>query len=237
MKNGSKPRGPTLVGDVMTAPAITIQETTKFNDIVVLLDANGISSVPVINEAQHLIGLVSEADLLLKQNAGPRARGVFDAERNEARQPQAEGAVAQDLMSRAVVTAEADDPIALVARQMYERRLKSMPVVRRDGTVLGVIARRDVLRAFVRSDAEIQADVTAWLRRFRRSSSSSVRVAVHKGVVTLTGAAVNPTDAELFGALAGGVEGVVAVQSQLHILGDEDRAEADVSATGAWAEA
>jgi CBS domain-containing protein len=53
-------------------------------------------------------------------------------------------------MSRAVVTAEADDPMALVARQMYERRLKSMPVVKPDGTVLGVIARRDVLRAFVR---------------------------------------------------------------------------------------
>jgi CBS domain-containing protein len=208
----------TKVRDVMTSPVVTVGANTGFKAIAELLRSRAISAVPVVDTAGRVVGVVSEADLLPKQDRaeledrqrfleGPRAR------RDRAR---AAASTAGELMSCPAATIRADAPVAEAARVMRQCGVKRLPVVDDEGHAAGIVSRGDLLAVFIRPDEDIGDEIVDdVIARTLLLDPAPYTVAVHDGVVTLLGEADRHTDAVLVERLALRVEGVVSVSSQL----------------------
>jgi CBS domain-containing protein len=210
------------VEDVMTRDVVTVQPSTPLKDLAEILVQRGISGVPVVAVTGEVVGIVSEGDILLKergpsQHKGPhhwllRSRDSEDDAKIKAR-------TAGEMMSAPPVTTEADKPLSKAARLMLEHGVNRLPVTK-DGKLVGIITRADMVRAFSRSDEdierEIREDVLAHLMWLR--NPDAVVVHVDQGEVTLSGEVDTRSDAELVRTLTSRVPGVVDVDSSLTFL-------------------
>ncbi|WP_245193287.1 CBS domain-containing protein [Amycolatopsis alba] len=166
------------VRDVMTREVCSVRKSTPIADIARVLAGRGISAVPVVDDDRDVIGVVSEADLLLKQveaatPAPPRMPGI---------RSKSDGRTAESVMSAPVVTVEADRPLTEAARLMVGHRIKRLPVVDHHGKLAGIVSRADLVHAFVRTDAEIKDEVTRDIAvLIRRPSLGSVQAEVNDG--------------------------------------------------------
>jgi CBS domain-containing protein len=172
--------------DIMTTPVITVARETPLKEVANTLIRREINAVPVVNEADELIGIVSEADLvLLETTPDPRSQAIPIGHRNEPF-PRTAG----DVMTTKVVALPEEADTSQIARLMLEKRIRQIPIV--SGTrVTGIVARRDLLKVLARSDAEIRCEVEdmmddeiLMLGRFG--------VDVSGGVVTLRGSTDRP---------------------------------------------
>ncbi|GAA5076192.1 CBS domain-containing protein [Thermocatellispora tengchongensis] len=212
------------VSDVMTKDVVSVREDTPFKDIAELLIKHGIGAVPVVDAAGRVAGVVSEADLLRKEEFREqyyregyqpplRARLRHRLTREGAHpEDKARGDTAAEIMTTPPVTVRASDSIVSAMRRMDEHGVKRLPVVADDGTLRGMLSRRDLLKVFVRPDAEIAAEVredildhALWV------DTSGVRIEVDHGVVTLSGTMRKRGDAELTVRMAARINGVVDV--------------------------
>lgn len=221
-------REPT-VSSVMTTPVITVAPETSFKDVVAILTGNGISAVPVVGPRGSLIGVVSEADVLPKQEfhggTDPVPHGV---PRRRVRWFRALGLCAAEVMTTPVMTIEPGAPVTLAARRMAEKRVRRLFVVDGDELV-GVVSRRDVLGMFLRPDSEIRADVEERvLRRELDVTPATVRVDVRDGVVTVGGQLERRSQIAVAGRLIQAVPGVISVRNNLSHRVD------DLAETGMW---
>jgi CBS domain-containing protein len=206
------------VKDVMTKPVVVIHESMKFKAIVERLREHEVSALPVVDEAGCLVGIVSEDDLLVKEEraAVEGTHRVFHGRSRRADRAKASGAVARDLMTRNVVTVEVDAALARAARLMHEERVKRLPVVDETGKLLGIVTRADLLKVFLRPDHEIAMDVesalmgpTGWVEPGR------IRVMVVDGVATLEGLVERRGQIPIILGIAQSVDGVVDVEGRL----------------------
>jgi CBS domain-containing protein len=181
------------VGDVMSTRVVAVTPGTPFRDVVELMLRHEISAVPVVDDVYGLVGLISEADLISKQAYGGRRQPVLDGFSGLARQERREltrsrGRTARELMTAPVETAVVDDPLRAIARRMVENRLKHLVVVDGSRRLVGLVSRRDLLRAFDRSDTEIATDVAAALTASELDEGDdAVSGTVEGGIVTLEG--------------------------------------------------
>jgi len=145
-----------LARDIMTRDVITVGPDDDVEKAARLLLEHHISGLPVVDEAGKLVGIVSEADLVLQEKGvrGPRYTvfmgGVLYLENPRRFEEEFKRAVARrigDLMSKKVYTAAPDDPVAKVAAIMADRRVNRVPVVDAEQKVVGIISRQDVIRA------------------------------------------------------------------------------------------
>jgi CBS domain-containing protein len=201
------------IRDVMVAPAVVVQESTPFKHIVALLDRERIAAVPVVDAAGVVVGIVGEEDLLVKEEGdisiGRRVRHPRLG-RREARKLHA--LVARDVMSSPAVTIRPDATVASAARLMTERGVGRLPVVDEDGRPLGMVARRDLLKVFLRPDAEIREEIVhRVIGDVLSMDPAMVPVLVRDGVVTLEGCVEHRSTIGLLAALVTAVEGVVDV--------------------------
>jgi len=142
--------------DVMSSPAITVTPETPIKDAARILVERGINALPVIADGR-LVGIVTEEDLvLLEAVPDPRLHVMVRPARGAI--PHAVG----EVMTRRVHTTYPDADVAELARMLYREGIKQAPVVEHD-QVVGVIARRDTLRALARPDAEVQTELTTML--------------------------------------------------------------------------
>ena len=150
-----------LVRDIMTSSVITVTPTTPYKDIVGLLTRHRISAVPVVDADRRVLGVVSEADLVYKlEFASPVPQApVFERKRVRMARERAAGTTAQDLMTSPAVTVLEAESIIAAARRMDSQRIKRLPVVNELGRLTGILARADVLRTYLREDAEIEAEI------------------------------------------------------------------------------
>lgn len=165
--------------DVMTAPVVTVRADAPVKDVAALLVEHGISGVPVVSAGGELVGLVSEADLMAL-GSGPDPRAHL---RQGTTGPVA-GSVA-DVMVRDVVTATEDADVASLARLLLRENVKRVPILR-SGRVVGIVARRDLVRILARSDEQIRERVTELLRSDELTETARCD-GVEDGVVTLSG--------------------------------------------------
>lgn len=210
-------RGPT-VADVMKRPVVTVDAQTPFKDIVGLLAEHRISAVAVVDEGRHPLGVVSEADLLAKEDQRGAAHppSVFTELRRWRRWNKARGATAREVMTRHVRTIHREEPLAVAARRLAEGRLRRLFVIDSSGTLVGVLARRDVLGVFLRPDEEIKRAVQREvLRRAMWVDPATVTVRVRDGVVTLTGLLERRSEADIAAELTASLPGVVDVRNEL----------------------
>ena len=140
--------------DVMTREVITVGPGTSAKYAGELMAERGFAALPVVDDAQGLVGILAEADVLRgRVPADPRLhlrRGGNDPE-------PALALLVGEVMTPGVRTAAASDDVADVARALVDGHLRSVPVVENEALV-GIVSRRDVLRTLVRPDPEIRDD-------------------------------------------------------------------------------
>lgn len=206
------------VSDVMTENVATVGENTPYREIVDALIARKVSAVPVVDNFDRVLGVVSEADLLYKIEAAgtTESRRMFEGRRRRAARIKASGRVARDLMTAPAITVLPDTSIGAAAKLMEHEQVKRLPVTNDLGRLIGIVTRSDLLKTFQRSDADIRADVVDWvLHRVLAVEEGIVRVEVSDGVVTLTGRLDRRTATETAVRVAAGVAGVMTVRDQL----------------------
>lgn len=210
------------VREVMTTTVLTIGPEAPLKDLARLLVAHGISGVPVCDVERHVVGVVSEGDVLCKGLGGERrgrllawlADGPVPAEK-------ARATVVREAMTSPAITIAPFRDVDEAARLMVEHGVNRLPVVA-DGELVGIVTRADLVRAFTRGDEEIRREIESdLLQRTLWVEPGAVRVTVVSGHVQLAGRLQTRSDAELLSRLAARVPGVVTVEPELEWLLDD----------------
>lgn len=203
---------PRTVSDLMTRAAVAVGGSASYKDIVTLMNRWKVSALPVLAGDGRVIGVVSEADLLPKEENRP-AVGSAPGDRPFADTQKADALYAEQLMSSPAVTVHADATVAEAARIMARRHVKRLPVVDSGGLLRGVVSRGDLLKVFLRSDDDIAAEAHTVLSGLPAASEIDVRVS--EGVVTLGGALSDRALVPLLARAVRAVEGVVDIRLDL----------------------
>jgi len=204
------------VKDVMTADVVGVRRDTSFKDMAGMLSMSRISALPVVDEAEHVIGVVSEADMLIKEADQAGDPGFLTGLRHRRDHEKAAGICAADLMSSPPIVIRPDEPVQHAARLMYERGVKRLVVVDEAGHLVGIVSRSDVLGVFGRADEDIHREITGQviLSAFL-TDPRLFDVRVRGGIVTIAG---QPETSELGKEIVEAIrrlDGVVAVHDQL----------------------
>ena len=205
------------VSDLMTRDVVRTGRDTPFKEIAKLLMEYDITALPVVDDADRPVGVVSEADLLRKEAQQSDPAGLLpEAHAPHADRAKAEAITAEGLMTSPAVVAHPQWSVVEAARVMESHHVKRLPVVDDSGRLVGVISRADLLRVFLRRDSaireEIQGDV---LTRTLGLAPYSVTVHVVDGRVTLKGTVEQANLIPVVERLCRGVDGVIDVRSDL----------------------
>lgn len=205
---------PASVGDIMTGHVITAGESTPFAELAALMLEHRVSALPVVDAENHIVGVVSQADLLVKE-AAVADPSVWGSWQRGQRKTMATAEVARDLMTSPAVTVRPDTSVAEAARLMHARKVRRLPVVTADGLVVGIVSRIDVLSAFRRPDSQVRDDILSKIA----AGDPAIRprdlgVVVDGGIVTLSGELGSGQAAAALLREVRHVEGVVNVRGQ-----------------------
>lgn len=204
--------GPYTVSDVMTHTVVAVGRETLFKDVVTLMERWKVAAVPVLEGDGRVIGVVSEADLLPKEEFRESDPDRAVQQERLAVLAKAGALTAGESMSTPAVTVHADATLPEAARIMARRRVKRLYVIDAEGYLEGVVSRADLLKVFLREDTELADEVR---RTVAPVTGARIGVEVTDGVVTLTGSVDGSTSADTAERLARAVEGVVAVRCRL----------------------
>jgi CBS domain-containing protein len=204
------------VKDVMTRDVVSVRETAEYKDIIAVMRELHVSAFPVLDPADHVAGVVSEADLLLKEVGQEGLAGYLAGYGRHGERAKAAGVTAADLMSRPPVTIGPDDSVVGAARLMHDRRVKRLPVVDDAGRLVGIVTRVDVLSVFDRPDAEIRDQVVKEIIVAGFAlDPGAFDVSVTGGIVTITGQVESRAIAPQLITAIRHAEGVVGVRDRL----------------------
>lgn len=208
------------ISSVMSTDVATVRENTPFKDIVRMLEQRDVSAAPVVDADGRVLGVVSQADLLVKQGAGEpewtRSRRPWWHRRRDDRGAarRADATTAAALMTKPAITVTADTTVAHAAREITKHNVKRLPVVDRDGKLVGIVSRRDLLTVFLRKDEDIRDDIIRDVFQVglgTRTIPATVSVDVHDGKVTMDGQLELKSQLSLVEQLTRHVDGVVDV--------------------------
>jgi len=207
---------PHVVGDVMTREVATVGGAAAFKDIVRTLRDRRVSALPVVDGSGRVLGIVSEADLLPKEefrDSDPDRRTQL---RRLSDLAKAGSLSVEELMTSPALTVLPDATLAQAAREMARARVKRLPVVDADGRLEGIVSRADLLKVFLRDDEEIAEEIRREVVSYLfHTPESSVMVEVRDGVATLAGRVRDTSLVPVAARLVRAVEGVVDVEFAL----------------------
>ncbi|MFB7176416.1 CBS domain-containing protein [Streptomyces sp. NPDC056257] len=199
------------VSDLMTHTAVAIGREASYKEIVELMDEWKVSAVPVLEGEGRVVGVVSEADLLPKEEFR-RTDPELPDQLEEA--SKAGAVLAEELMSSPAITVHPDAPVAEAARIMARKHVKRLPVVNALGMLEGVVSRSDLLKVFLRPDEELEEEIRQSVLT-ELTPGVNVGLAVQDGVVTLRGPLRDRALVPLLARAIRAVEGVVDVRMEL----------------------
>lgn len=202
------------VEDLMTREVRTCGPDASLKDVAIMLAEHRIGGMPVVDGSRAPIGVITKADIVMKELAEPPAkRGLFGRQKQNDSEAKVAARTAGEAMTAPAVTISPNMPVSTAAEWMVESGLNRLPVVQRDALV-GIITRHDLVRLFARSDEELEREIredalagTAW--------PDAIQVTVRNGEVMLRGQADTLSDAETLPLQVRHVLGVVAVDSEL----------------------
>jgi CBS domain-containing protein len=206
------------VRDVMTTEVVTVRPDLSVKDAAEMLARCSISGVPVVDDSGEVVGVFSEADILVRETGARGRSGIlgwflepdFELEA-KIRAENVGGA-----MTTPALTISSSRPVHEAAARMVEDSVNRLPVVD-DGKLVGIVSRADLVRAFTRTDEEIGDEIrNEILTRSLWLDPSAVSVTVKDGAVRLAGEVETDADAELLPVLVGRLPGVVSVEAELH---------------------
>lgn len=138
--------------DIMSAPVLAVQDTDQAVHAVQIMADNDIGGLPVVNETEVLVGIVTEQDLLLlEETEAPRVKAALyglwiEPSRMVEENAKRRGLLVRDVMTKKVITFAPDTPVMEVAQAMHRRSIGRVPILE-GGRVVGIIARSDVMCA------------------------------------------------------------------------------------------
>lgn len=192
--------------DVMSSPVVTVTTSIAVKQAAELLAGNGFTALPVLDDDEKLIGIVTEADLV--HDRFPRDARYRSAhpDYDSAKTPRTK--TVGDVMTSPVTAMGAGTDVVDLVTVMLDERIRSIPIV--DGhTVIGVVTRRDLLRVLARDDNEIAKDIRHRLANY--GGSGRWTVAVHDGAAAITDQYDDATDRHVAGVIAEAIPGVTSV--------------------------
>lgn len=205
------------VRDVLTRSVISVYPGTPLKDVARLLVRHSISGVPVVDARGSVLGVVSEADFLVKEQGAEAVRhhwldGILGESRETRGQLAKIGATtAGAAMTSPAVTIDIDRPLPEAAAAMVSHRVNRLPVTDH-GALVGIVSRADLVRAYVLSDEQLAATIsqdvilgTMWLDPAR------FEVTVRDGVAQVRGTVYRRSSAEIIERIVAGVPGIIAV--------------------------
>ena len=210
-----------IVRDVMTEDVLTVLPDAPLKDVAQLLVSRGISGVPVVTVDGAVLGVVSEADLLVKEGGPdaiahrPLARIRGEGGETMAQLGKLRAVTAGEAMTAPAITVTPGRSIHEAAAIMTARHVNRLPVV--DGRQLvGIVTRADLVRAYVRTDDELAASIRQdvilkllWL------DPAIFTLAVENGVVSISGRVERRSTAEILERTIRLVPGVVDVHASV----------------------
>jgi len=207
------------VSELMTEKVLTIGPEAPIKDVAKILVANGISGLPVCDLEGRVLGVISEGDILYKEHdpteghVGGPLGWIIDGRPDHAGYTKAKALTAGKAMTAPAITIAPYESAAGAARIMCERHVNRLPVVKNERLV-GIVTRADLVRAFTRTDAEIERELKEdVLERMMWIDTGKVEVAVQDGRAALSGRLQRRSDVVLLNSLVARVPGVVAVES------------------------
>lgn len=220
--------------DVMTTNVATILEETPIEEIVQILLDRHISGLPVVKEDGTLVGIVSEGDLIRRQETQTTRRRSWWLELLTSREDLARdyakshGRQARDIMTNDVVSVSEDTDLAEVASLLERNRIKRVPV-NRDGRLVGIISRANLIQALSLSgrdadigehpadDRRIREQLIDELNETRWADVRQLNFLVDKGVIHLWGIVQSEEERHALRAAASNIDGAKGVHDDLEV--------------------
>lgn len=203
------------VASVMTRDVVSVPPDATYKEIAGRLHDRGISALPVVDANGQVLGIVSEADLLLKEERpAPRPGSELLDRHGDAAKSMARNAAG--LMTSPAVAVPSTATLRQAASLMHRRNVKRLPVVDATGALVGIVSRSDLLKAFLRSDASIVREIhEEVLAETPQIDPGEIRIEVEDGVVRLAGEVETRDLAGVLVRHAAAVEGVVGIEDRL----------------------
>jgi CBS domain-containing protein len=194
---------------VMTSQVVTARPSSPFHELVRLLEQHHVSALPVVDDSGRLVGIVSEADLLIKEGY---PHGATDA----GRLAKAAGTRAAEVMAAPVITVPLGTLVNDAVRLMLRLGIRRLPVVDSRGGLAGIVARSDLLKVFLRPDPAVQWEVDHDIVRGELGiAAGTVEVEVRDAVVRLRGQVERRGQVAALVRRVQAVDGVVEVDARL----------------------
>ncbi|MDH3743247.1 MAG: CBS domain-containing protein [Hyphomicrobiales bacterium] len=218
--------------DIMTSPVITARTDTAVLDVVKLMLDNAVSALPVVDDKDVLLGLVSEGDLIRRSELGARdysswwLAAIGGKVRLAEEFVKTHGMQADDIMTRNLVTVNEDTLVWQIAETLEKHKIKRVPVVR-DGRVVGIVSRANLLQALAaqreqtmqapsQDDRNLRDKVLNSLSQEPWSDLPHLNVVVQEGVVHYWGRVHSEEARQALQVAARAVPGVVDVVDHTH---------------------
>ncbi|MPZ78976.1 MAG: CBS domain-containing protein [Actinophytocola sp.] len=216
------------VKNVMSTDVATVREGTPFKDVARALARRDVSALPVVDQDGRVLGVVSEADLLIKQGTQEIefSRSLLSWWRDRRHARRAAATTAGQLMSKPAITVNAASTVAGAARLLTEHNIKRLPVVDETGTLVGIVSRKDLLTVFLRKDENIRDEIVEHVFEHgigMAVNPATVTVDVHNGEVTLTGQLDLKSQLSLVEDMTHHIDGVVDVTVSMTYRHDDTR--------------
>jgi CBS domain-containing protein len=206
------------VCDVMTVRVHVASPETPFKFLVRLIEENRVSAIPIVDRHGVPVGIVSESDLLLKEQRHELESGhdLVHPRRRRDQRAKAAGTDASAVMTSPPITVTTGTSLADAARLMQERNVRRLVVVDERGRIAGIVSRSDLLQVFLRTDEELREEIVSELiPALIWPAPEGLGVDVSWNVVTLSGEMDRKSDAERLIRLASQLDGVVEVVNKL----------------------
>ncbi|GGN48525.1 hypothetical protein GCM10011579_001250 [Streptomyces albiflavescens] len=212
-----------IVSELMTTAVVSVQQNATFTEIAKLLAEHDITAVPVVDDTDRPVGVVSEADLLRREASRLDPAGLLPSlHPRSAERTKAEATTADGLMTSPAVVAHPEWTVVEAAQAMERSGVKRLPVVDESGRLIGVVSRADLLRVFLRGDRAIREEITGdVLIRALGFPPDTVTAHVVDGRVTLRGTVDRKSVIPVALRLCRGVDGVVDVLEDLRFEVDD----------------
>ncbi|MEU5541945.1 CBS domain-containing protein [Streptomyces sioyaensis] len=204
---------PHIVSDVMTTTVAAVDRAARFKEIIETMERWQVSALPVLSAEGRVVGVVSEADLLPKEEFRESDPDRLEQLRRVDDVRRAEAVTAGELMTSPALTVRADATLSQAARVMARESVKRLPVVDAHGVLGGIVSRADLLKVFLRSDDDLAEEVRRDIvDALFPTPAKDLQVTVADGVVTLRGRVRDTSLVPVAARLVRAVEGVVDVE-------------------------
>lgn len=221
-----------IVSDVMTRKVLSISPDETVEHAANLMLRHGISGLFVVDAKGTLVGVVTEGDLLRRDELGTERhrpwwlRVLVSPGKQALDFTRAHGRKVSDIMTPDVICVATDTPLEDVVETMEKQRIKRVAVTE-NGHMVGVVARSDLLRALLTHEREkqppqaqdddrtIRTHILADLESASWAPLTTLNVTVANGVVDIWGTITNPDERRAICVMAENVPGVKTVHDHL----------------------